>query len=182
MLKIGLVYGTEFDDTKRIGSKISTAILNYGLSVQMLSAEQTDASTLKSLDVIILGAPTTKNDVSFEGLAALETSLLQADLSNKTIALYGLGDQRLYPDSFLDSMASLYRSVSGRGAKLVGRWPVIGYSFTQSKALSNDGKMLFGLALDPTNQSSLTDFRIANWVAYIMQEVERFSTVEELLA
>lgn len=182
MQKIGLIYGTEFGNTRLVGSKISAAIGNYRIPVKMLPADKIDAHTLESLDVIILGAAAYNDDEASDGWGDLEYCLSRTDLSNKTIAFYGLGDQRLYPDSFLDSMGWLYQCVSGRGARIVGGWPVIGYSFNKSKAVTNDGKKLFGLAIDQNNQSSLTDFRIANWVAYVMHEIEKFSTVEELPA
>lgn len=182
MQKIGLIYGTEFGSTRLVGSKISAAIGNYRMSVTMLPADKIDARILNSLDVIILGAAAYSDNESSDEWGDLECSLSRTDLSNKTIAFYGLGDQRLYPDSFLDSMGGLYQCLSARGARIVGGWPVIGYSFNKSKAVTNDGKKLFGLAIDQHNQSSLTDFRIANWVAYVMHEIEKISTVEELPA
>lgn len=182
MLKVGLIYGTDFGNTKLVGNTISAAIWNYGLVVKMLKVEQIKDCTLKSLDVIILGAPTYENSEPFDEWAALERRLSSMDLTNKTIALYGLGDQRLHPGSFLNSMGWLYRCVAGRGARVVGSWPVMGYDFNQSTAVTDDGRQFFGLAIDQHNQPSLTDFRIANWVARVMHDVEKFSTIEELRA
>lgn len=182
MLKIGLIYGTDIGNTKDVGNTISAAIWNYGLAVKMLKVDRIKDRTLKSLDVIILGAPTYENGEPFDDWTALERRLSRMDLTDKTIALFGLGDQRLYPGSFLNSMGWLYRCVAGRGARVVGSWPVMGYNFNQSTAVTDDGRMFFGLAIDQHNQSSLTDFRIANWVACVMHDVERFSTNEELRA
>ena len=56
------------------------------------------------------------------------------------------------------------------GAKTVGAWPNQGYSFEQSKALTEDGQFFVGLPLDDENQFELTDDYIAKWSQQILRE------------
>ena len=90
------------------------------------------------------------------------------DLTGRSVALFGLGDQVGYPDTFLDSICFLSDKLSECGAQLLGMWPTDGYTFRQSWAL-RDGKFL-GLALDEDNQPELTDERLQRWLAQVCEE------------
>ena len=85
------------------------------------------------------------------------------NLSNKTIALYGLGDQVGYPEWFLDAMGYLHNKVVVQGANIIGYWPNEGYQFDASQALTEDKSQFLGLALDDENEFDLTDERISIW-------------------
>ena len=77
------------------------------------------------------------------------------------MALFGLGDQFGYPDTFCDAMRYLYDKVIERGGTITGYWPVDGYTFDASTAVF-DGYFV-GLAIDEVNQSDLTVERIEAW-------------------
>jgi flavodoxin I len=90
------------------------------------------------------------------------------DLSNKTVAAFGLGDQVLYPQHFVDGLGVFKEEFEKRGAKLIGEWPTDGYEYTESEG-AKDG-MFFGLALDEDNQGELTDTRIEKWLETVKKE------------
>ena len=92
-------------------------------------------------------------------------TLRGADLSGKTVALFGCGDSESYPDTFAGGMGELYQAVVGAGAHVVGAVPVDGYTFDSSDAVV-DGHFV-GLALDEVNESDKTDARIDAWAAAI---------------
>ena len=165
--KIALIYSTESAGTEVVGSKVCSALRGMGLTTTMMNINDLKPSALRSMQLIVMGAPTYADDEVSDDWAAYEYQLRGLDLTGKVVALYGLGDQLQYPDSFLDSMGGVYRCVRSSGAEVIGEWPTIGYRFNKSKAVSEDGSMFFGLALDEPNQALLTDYRIANWVAYI---------------
>ncbi len=87
------------------------------------------------------------------------------DMSGKTVALVGVGDQENYPDAFCDSIRILYDFVVSRGAAVVGETGTEGYKFRFSRAV-RDG-MFVGLVLDEDSQSSMTDERILLWVQQV---------------
>lgn len=87
------------------------------------------------------------------------------DLSNITVAFFGLGDQILYPHHFVNGLSVFQEEFEKRNCKIVGQWPTEGYSFSDSEAYQN--KMFFGLALDEDNQPELTDSRLDKWLAQI---------------
>ena len=62
------------------------------------------------------------------------TQLKNIEFLRKKVALFGLGDQEGYADTFVDALGILFTIVSDRGAEIIGRWPQEGYSFSSSKA------------------------------------------------
>ena len=89
-------------------------------------------------------------------------------LKDKPVAIFGLGDQILYPDHFVDGMMIIKKELDRVGARLVGRWPTSGYDFTESESIEND--MFVGLALDDDQQDELIDQRIDTWVNLLRKE------------
>ena len=85
------------------------------------------------------------------------------NLSHATVALYGQGDQEGYPEWFLDAMGFLYHKLKNAGASIVGYWPVEGYRFNDSKALTADKSHFVGLALDDETQFDHSQVRIQLW-------------------
>ena len=86
------------------------------------------------------------------------------------MAIFGLGNQNSYPDTFEDEMGMLVDAVRSTDANLVGFTSVDGYDFNQSLAVDND--QFTRLALDETNQSELTDDRTNAWVFQLISEFE----------
>lgn len=91
------------------------------------------------------------------------------DLSELTFAIFGLGNQVLYPDNFVDAVALFHEAVSKTGARIIGRWPTIGYKFTDSDALQAD--TFYGLALDEDTQPELTLERVQKWTGALKKEM-----------
>ncbi|HCF81598.1 MAG TPA: flavodoxin, partial [Porphyromonadaceae bacterium] len=95
--------------------------------------------------------------------------LEKMDLTGKTVALFGLGDSFIYPDSFVDAMGILYETVSEKGATTVGEVSPDGYQFDYSRALKNG--VFVGLPLDEDNDADLTDERIEKWVESLKEHL-----------
>ena len=93
------------------------------------------------------------------------------DLTGKKVALFGLGDQKKYPDNFADGIGILAKAFTDRGATLVGRTSPEGYHFNRSGALQN--RQFLGLILDIENQSDKTDERVRKWVGQLKTEFEK---------
>jgi flavodoxin I len=92
----------------------------------------------------------------------------KTSFAGKQFALFGLGDQVLYPDNFVDSLGFLKKEIEKRGGQLVGQWPTEGYTFIGSEGAA-EGKF-FGLALDEDQQADMTPGRIAKWVVQVKKE------------
>jgi len=160
MDKIGLFYGTVSSATRYVAEMIKS---EFGADrvdvINMANAKPTDVA---KYDRLIIGAPTWDSDTVETDLRKFLAALENLDLTGKQVALFGLGDQKLYPGKFLDTMGKIYQKVQQRGARVIGRWPTEGYKFKKSKAV--DGHSFVGLALDEDNQSQYTIDRVELWV------------------
>ena len=116
-------------------------------------------------DNLILGTSTwgagELQDDWYDGIKVLQS----ADLSGKTIALFGCGDCESYGDTFVGGIGELYAAVKDSGAKIVGAVSTDGYTSDDSAAVV-DGQFV-GLALDDVNEDDKTDGRIDAWIAQI---------------
>jgi len=160
MSDIGLFYSFKSLKTRKIAGYI---IELYGeKAMESIDAETVTEEEFMRFDKIILGVPTW-----FDGELPLYwdefvPALKDLDLSGKKIALYGLGDQKGYPENFGDAVGLMANILISRNAELVGETSPEGYSFESSRALYN-GRFR-GLILDQENQARLTEKRIRDWV------------------
>jgi flavodoxin I len=81
--------------------------------------------------------------------------------------MFGLGDQKKYPESFVDGMGLIYCRL-GAKENVVGFTSVEGYDFYFSMA-ERDGRFI-GLALDDDTQPELTLPRLEAWAAQLKKE------------
>jgi len=175
MAKIGIFFGTDTGRTRLIAKQIAKKLGEAAEApVNIGRASLTD---FLAHDALIVGSPTLGDgELPGESTGLSQPSweeflpqLAEADLTGKTIAIYGLGDQKKYPNEFVDAIGILHDAFVARGARVVGRWPTEGYEFNASQAL--DGDDFLGLALDQHHQPVLTEQRIDNWLALIKPEL-----------
>ncbi len=167
MAKIGLFYGSTTGNTKDAAVQIKTAFGNDILTIASIAGATAD--DLNRFDVLILGTSTWGFGDWQDDWAAFQRESAQVDWSCKTVALFGMGDQYGYPDTFVDAMGLLHDVVAARGAQVVGAWEGQGYDF-ESSCAHRDGRFV-GLALDADNQSEMTGPRIREWVQGLRGEL-----------
>jgi flavodoxin I len=177
MARIGLFFGTNTGKTRKVAKMIKKRF-DDGTMADALNVNRASAEELAQYQYLILGTPTL-GDGELPGLSAdcenesweeFLPKLEAVDLSGKTVAIFGLGDQVGYAGEFLNGMGILYDFLVERGAKVVGAWPVEGYEFEASEAV-RDGKFV-GLALDLDNQSGLTEERLNAWLKLIASDFD----------
>lgn len=155
-----IVYGSTSGNCESIARRIAASLGVDDSSV--ISASELTADLIKASDNLILGSSTWgSGDLQDEWFDAVEL-VKAADLSSKTVAVFGCGDSSGFSTTFCNAMSVLYEAAKGAGATLVGAVPTDGYSFDESDSVV-DGKFV-GLALDEDNESDKTDERIASWV------------------
>lgn len=163
MNKIGLFYGSTIGNTEGVAETITEKIGKNNIDIFDIGG--TSKEDLEKYNLLILGTSTWNDGDIQDDWEDFLPSLAEIDFSDKTVALFGLGDQFGYADNFIDGVGILYDSVIAKGAKVVGNWPTEGYDYEESKA-ERDG-MFVGLPLDEDNESELTEERIEKWVELI---------------
>ncbi len=165
MEKIGIFYGSSTGHTQIVAEKLQRL---FGDSTcDLYNVDSASKEDLKKHKYLIFGTPTWGiGDMQDDWDDFIEV-VKECDMNGKKIALFGLGDQDTYPDSFADGVGILYDCVKEK-AKVVGSWPTTGYFFSDSDACRDD--KFVGLVLDQDNQSRLTDERLNTWVTQLKKE------------
>lgn len=162
---IGLFFGTDDGNTEAVAHRIIERLGAHVVDVfdiaDVTQVEFEDYSTL------ILGIPTWDFGQIQSDWEEFWDDVSEINFSDKTVALYGLGDQFGYGDYFLDAMGMLHDVIIANGAKIIGHWPTAGYEFEASKAVTASGSHFVGLAIDEDQQSELTDKRLDQWCSDI---------------
>lgn len=164
MARIGLIYGSDTGTTKRVAKRIK-ALFDDDTMSQPIDAGRATAEEVMAYDFLIVGTPTVGVGEIPADWEDLMSRLDGADLSGRTVAVFGLGDQFAYSDSFVDAVGEVAEFFAERGAKVVGQWPVEGYEFEASQAVRNGH--FAGLPLDEDNQPDRTAARLGAWLGQI---------------
>ena len=139
-----VIYGSSTGTCEAIAEKIASKLGCKALNVQDLTADIVAANQNLILGTSTWGAGELQDDW-YDGLKTLQG----ADLSGKTIAIFGCGDCSSYSD--------------------IGSVETDDYTFDDSEAVI-DGKFV-GLPLDDINEDDKTDTRIEAWIAAISPEL-----------
>ncbi len=172
MTDILLVFGTDTGNTEEVAEKIQQQFSLFNQDIEIMDVTGCSAARISEADICIFGIPTW----DFGGIQAdwedFKEELEAADLADKKIALYGLGDQFGYGDYFIDAVGWLHEIIEPMKANIQGYWPVEGYEVSDSRAYSPCKTYFYGLAIDEDQQFEQSDERIKNWVQQIKGEFQ----------
>ncbi|MCF8234491.1 MAG: flavodoxin [Bacteroidales bacterium] len=167
MAKIGIFYGSSTGNTEFIAEKIEKHLSDH--DVELFNVDSASKEDVEKCDYLILGTSTWGvGDLQDDWESFLKV-LLKTDISKKKTALFGLGDQEVYAESFVDGMGVLYNALKGN-TQFVGQWPVSGYRFEDSTAVKN--KEFVGLPIDHDNEPNLSEKRVEQWVDMLKREIK----------
>ena len=158
---IAIFYGSSTCYTEMSAEKIAQEFGKENVDIFNIADEP--LSTALFYNKIIFGIPTWDYGELQEDWEEVWPELDDINLSHATVSLYGQGDQEGYPEWFLDAMGYLHHKLIAAGATIVGYWPLNGYDFEQSKALTEDEQHFVGLALDDETQFEQSPQRIHTW-------------------
>ncbi|MDO4576054.1 MAG: flavodoxin [Planctomycetia bacterium] len=162
MQSVKVIYGSSTGSTQNAALAIALAL--NGTAINISDAQPEDFQA----DLLILGTSTwgwgELQDDWLSGINKLDA----LDLNGKKVAVFGLGDQEGFADTFVAGMKILADKLAECGAIRVGETSAKGYSCTSCDAIQ-DGKFC-GLALDDTNQPEKTASRISLWAEALKKE------------
>lgn len=174
-INIGLFYGSTTCYTEMAAEKIQQQLnqLFDAELVDMFNIKDTPLEDVAQYDILILGISTWDFGELQEDWESHWDELAGINLTGKTVALFGLGDQEGYAEWFQDALGMLHNVCLEQGAKVIGYWPNSEeYDFINSKALTEDKEQFVGLALDDESQFDLTDQRIESWCEQLLTELD----------
>lgn len=162
-----IVYGSTSGNCESVANRIAEALGVASSSV--ISASNLSSELVDKAENLILGSSTWgSGDLQDEWYDGVEV-IKSANLTGKTVAVFGCGDSCGFGTTFCEAMKTLYDAAESAGATMIGSVPTDGHTFDDSAAVV-DGKFV-GLAIDEDNESDMTDGRIAAWIRTIKPEL-----------
>lgn len=171
MSKIGIFFGPErgsVDKCAHIIAKELSLESNDVKSIKNIQPADFSVYTHIIFGISTVGRNTWENEAKGNDWDLFAPRLKDIDFSNKTVAIFGLGDQLTYPEHFVNAISWLNENLTKLGVKTVGACSTDGYHFDDSEALK-DGKFV-GLPIDEDNEPELTQARVSNWVKQLIKE------------
>ena len=166
---IGLIYGSDTGFTEEITNAI---IDKWQLSeIEVYEASYVKNSDIENFDILFLGLSTWYDGDLQSDWENYFKKFETLDFTNKTIAIYGLGDQYGYGEYFIDGVGILAKMIIEKGGKIIGEWPTEGYEYEVSKAEIEGKDLFYGLAIDEDNQPELTEERIDSWITILENQL-----------
>lgn len=160
MKHIGIFYGSTTGTTAELSGLIAKQM---GVdSVDIHDVAKTAPSAVAPYDLLILGCSTWGDGDMQADMADFLDGVQSLDLSDKYVALFGSGDETM-SDTFCNAVGQMYRRLRPTGAKFVGDYNTTGYEYSHTDA-DVDGNIV-GLLIDQVNHPSLTQEKVAQWVA-----------------
>ena len=165
MNKIAILYGSSAGNSASIANRIKDM---FDGRADVFNVESVSVKAVQPYKYLILGASTTGiGDLQDDWEYFLPTFSAEMDFTDKTVAIFGLGDSASFSDSFAESIYIVHDELKDK-VKIVGEIPDEGYTYDDSLAVV-DGKWL-GLALDEDNEYDETEERLKKWVEQLKKE------------
>jgi len=161
-----IFYASSTGNTEFISKEISKELGD----IETIDIADQGIDSMNEYDKLIFGVPTWGDGELQDDWDELWDSFKEIDFSNKTVALFGLGDQEGYGENYVDAMGIVYEYLDQTDAKIVGKWAnTEEYFYEESRAIVDD--MFVGLALDEDNQDDLSAERITKWCENISADI-----------
>ena len=165
-MRIKLIYGSDTGNTELVTEDIVKLLDNIEVTtVGDLTPEDWDH------DKFILGIPTWYDGDLQSDWEEYFEEFKTIDFTDKTVAIFGLGDQLGYEEWFCDGVGILAEVVLKNGGRVIGYTDKDeSYDFeTTPKSIIKDD-VFYGLCIDEDNQGELTQERLSKWVEQIKLE------------
>ncbi|XBC42064.1 MAG: flavodoxin FldA [Buchnera aphidicola (Meitanaphis elongallis)] len=169
LTNIGIFFGSDTGNTEKIAKHIQKNIGKNNSTIHdIASSEKKD---IEQYNTIILGVSTWYyGELQCDWDNFLPT-FKKINFCNKTIALFGCGDQEDYSEYFCDGIGILFNNIAKSHVNFIGKWPTNSYVFDDSKALYNKEYFL-GLTIDEDRQPEKSQDRVDLWTKQIKKELK----------
>lgn len=161
-MKTALVYSFNSQHTSKVAAVMKEFLKG---KVNEVNIEDAGFDELLKYDLHIMGVSTWFDGELPNYWDEYLPGLEEQDYSGKKIAIFGLGNQKEYPENYQDAMGILADFFSNRGAEIIGSTETDGYEFESSAAVK-DGKFC-GLAIDSCHTEKQKKQMVEQWVSVI---------------
>ena len=165
-MRIKLIYGSDTGNTELVTEDLTKLLDDIEVTtVADLTPEDWDH------DKFILGIPTWYDGELQSDWEDYFEEFKTIDFTDKTVAIFGLGDQLGYEEWFCDGVGILAKVVLENGGKIIGYTEKDdSYELDEPCKALVDDNTFYGLCLDEDNQQELTQERLVKWVGDLKKE------------
>ena len=165
-MRIKLIYGSDTGNTELVTEDIIKLLDDVEVTtVADLTPEDWDH------DKFILGIPTWYDGELQSDWEDYFEEFKTIDFTNKTVAIFGLGDQLGYEEWFCDGIGILAEVIMENGGKVIGYTEKDNsYDLEETPKSLVDDNTFYGLCIDEDNQPELTQDRLEKWVVDIKEK------------
>jgi|TARA_B100000035_G_scaffold256860_1_gene226854 flavodoxin I len=165
-MRIKLIYGSDTGNTELVTEDITKLLDDVEVTtVADLTPEDWDH------DKFILGIPTWYDGELQSDWEDYFEEFKTIDFTNKTVAIFGLGDQLGYEEWFCDGIGILAEVIMENGGKVIGYTEKDNsYDLEETPKSLVDDNTFYGLCIDEDNQPELTQDRLEKWVGDIKEK------------
>src|SRR6056297_180696 len=167
MAPIGIFYGSTTGNTEKIAKKIKEHLKSE--TIDIYNVREATQPDLEKYENIILGSSTWGQGELQEDFKQFLEVIRKANLKGKKVAIFGIGDSSVYPESFADALGVIFEALEGKGVTFVGEFSTQGYNFEKSLALFDE--KFVGLPLDDDSDEEQNRARIAIWSELLNQKM-----------
>lgn len=165
-MRIKLIYGSDTGNTELVTEDIIKLLNNIEVTtVANLTPEDWD------YDRFILGIPTWYDGELQSDWEDYFEEFKTIDFKDKTVAIFGLGDQLGYEEWFCDGIGILAEVILKNNGRVIGytdKDETYDFETTPKSIIKED--IFYGLCLDEDNQQELTQNRLEKWVEQLKLE------------
>lgn len=173
-ISIALFYGSSTCYTEMAAEKIQAEFKQQAnIEIPLFNIKDVPLQQAEQYDTLIFGLSTWDFGEIQEDWESHWDDITMVDLSDKTIAIFGLGDQIGYSEWYQDAMGMLMEQCMVQPISAIGFTATTGHEFIASKAVTDDGDYFVGLALDDENQYEQSERRIKEWVSQLIDELSK---------
>ena len=165
--KIAIIYGSDTGATENVANLLNDKIGPE--KVELLEVSNLSPDDFLSYDIILMGIPTWYIGELQSDWDSFFEEFQTIDFKGKKVAIFGIGDQYSYADTFIDGVGIIGKVIKTNNGILIGEWPTDGYFHDSSVAELEMGTFC-GLAIDEDNQSDMTTERLEKWSKQILRE------------
>ena len=167
-MRIKLIYGSDTGNTELIAEDIK----NLWDKVEVTTVDDL-APDHWDHDKFILGIPTWYDGELQSDWEEYFEEFQTIDFTNKTVAIFGLGDQLGYEEWFCDGIGILAEVILKNGGKVIGYTERDdSYDLDETPKSLVDDSTFYGLCLDEDNQPHETSERLKKWIELIKKQFE----------
>ena len=165
-MRVKLIYGSDTGNTELVTEDLTKLLDDVEVTtVADLTPEDWDH------DKFILGIPTWYDGELQSDWEDYFEEFKTIDFTNKTVAIFGLGDQLGYEEWFCDGIGILAEVIMENGGKVIGYTEKDNsYDLEETPKSLVDDNTFYGLCIDEDNQPELTQDRLEKWVVDIKEK------------